>query len=159
MPASKSRKRRRKHKQKQKRFEGLKSKLEQGPFHGEKVVIEPSGEVKMSKVLRDFVEPYLEFADTEEAYRKLLTLAVMAWNASLLPEEEQQDMVDRIFKEGLPTSTDELKAGLKEIVSMLIARKKAYFSEYTRAIIDFELIDMGSDYHLSVASTLGETSP
>ena len=75
------------------------------------------------------------------------------------PEEEQQDMVDRVFNAGLPTGTDELKAGLKEIVSMLIARKNAHFSEYIRAIIDFELIDMGSDYHLSVASTLGETSP
>lgn len=82
----------------------------------------------------------------------------MAWNASLLPKEEQQDMVDRIFDEGIPTATEELKTGLKEIVNKLIARKKAYFSKYTRTIIDFEVTDTGRGYRLAVASTLGETS-
>ncbi len=110
----------------------------------------------MSEVLMDFVEPYLEFADTEEDFRKLLTLAAIAWNASFLSKEEQQDIVDSILDEGIPGATEELKTGLKEIVNMLIARKKAYFSQYTRRIIDFELTDIGRGYHLSVASTLGE---
>jgi len=149
-------KRRRKRQSKQKRFENLKKKLEQGPFREDKIVIEPSGEVKMSEVLTDFVEPYFEFTETEEDYRKLLTLAVMAWNASFLPEKEQQEMIDRVFGEGIPTGTEELKAGLKEIVNELIVRKKIYFSEYTRWIIDFEVTDMGRDYHLAVASTLEE---
>jgi hypothetical protein len=147
-------KRSRKRKRKQKRFAGLKRKLEQGPLHGHKFVIEPSGEEKMSEVLTDFIEPYLEFADTDEAHRKLLTLAVMAWNASFLPEKEQQDMINRVLDAGIPTGTEELKAGLKEIVNMLIVRKKVYFSEYTRKIVDYELTDRGRDYHLAVASTL-----
>jgi hypothetical protein len=108
----------------------------------------------MSEVLTDFVEPYLEFADTDEAQRKLLTLAIMAWNASFLPEEEQQDMINRVLDAGIPTGTEELKAGLKDIVNMLIDRKKVYFSEYTRRIIDYELTDRGRNYHLAVASTL-----
>jgi len=149
---SKSRKRRQK--RKQRRFEGLKNKLEQGPFRGARIVIEPSGEIKMSEVLEDFVEPYLEFAATEEAYRKLLTLAVIAWNASFLSEEEQRDMLDRVLDEGIPAGSGELKAGLKGIVNELIIRKKTYFSEYTRNIIDFELTDTGTGYHLTVASTL-----
>jgi len=110
----------------------------------------------MSEVLTDFVEPYLEFTETEEDYRKLLTLAIMAWNASFLPEKEQQEMIDRVFDKGIPPGTEELKAGLKEIVNELIVRKKIYFSEYTRRIIDFEVTDTGRDYHLAVASTLEE---
>lgn len=151
---SKKKKRKRRQEQKQKRLASLKKKLEQGPLRGQKIVIEPGGEEKMSKVLIDFVEPYLEFADTEEAHRKLLTLAVMAWNASFLPEKEHQDMIDRVLDAGIPTGTEELKTGLKDIVNMLIARKKVYYSEYTRKIIDFELTDTGRDYRLSVASTL-----
>jgi hypothetical protein len=158
MPKSRS-KRRHKRNQKPKRFEGLKRKLEQGPFRGQKTVIAPSGQARMSDVLADFVEPYRELADTEEAHRKLLTLAVMAWNAALLPEKEQHAMVDRVLDEGLPTATPELKIGLKEIVHRLMARKKAYFSENKRTIIDFELTDTGRGYHLAVASTLEETSP
>jgi len=149
-------KRRRKRQRKQKRFENFKKKLEQGPFREDKIVIEPSGKVKMSEVLTDFVEPYLEFTETVEDYRKLLTLAVMAWNASFLPEKEQQEMIDRVLDKGIPTGTEELKAGLKKIVNELIVRKKIYFSEYTRRIIDFEVTDMGRDYHLAVASTLEE---
>lgn len=157
MASSKSRKTKRRRrgtrKRKQKWFERLKSKLEQGLFRGQKIIIEPSGQVKMSEVLADFVEPYLEFADTEEAYQKLLTLAVVAWNTSLFPEEEQQDMIDKTL-EAMPETPEEVKTGLKEIVNMLMARKKIYFSEYKRMIIDFELTDTGRGYHLSVVSTL-----
>jgi len=155
---SKKRKRKRKRKRTDNRseFERLKAKLEQGPFHGMKLVVAPSGSVKMSKVLEDFVEPYMGSVDTEQAYRRLLTLAVMAWNTSFLPEEERQEMIDRVLEAAIPSGDDELRAGLKGIVNMLIARKRAYFSEYTRHIIDFEVTDTGEEYHLTVASTLDE---
>jgi len=153
------RKRTRKHKRKQRQeqFEHLKGKLEQGPFQGREIVIEPGGEVKMSEVLAEFVEPYRELGDTEDNYRKLLELAIAAWNASLLPEEGQQDMVDELFDKGMPTVEEEVKTGLKEIVNMLIARKRAYFADCRRAIVDFELTDTGSGYHLTVASAPTET--
>jgi len=107
----------------------------------------------MSEVLTDFIEPYLEFTDTEEAYRKLLTLAIVAWNTSLLPEEKQQDMIDETL-EAMPETAEEVKTGLREIVNLLMARKKVYFSEYRRMILGYELTDTGKGYYLSVASTL-----
>ena len=160
MVASKSEKskRRRKGKQKQKRLTDWRKELEQGPFRGREIVTGSRGEVKMSNVLKALVEPYRELADTEEAYRKLLTLAVTAWNASLLPEEEQEGMVDRILGGGLPEDDEELKPGLKDIVNMLIERKRAHFSEYKRAIVDFELTDTGREHHLSVVSFSGDAS-
>ena len=152
-------KRRRSHprRRKQKRFERLERKLRQGPFSAEKIVIEPPGQVKMSEVLEAFVEPYLGFADTQEDHRKLLTLAITAWNAALLPEEEQKEL-GGILAAAFPESDKELELSLSKIVDELIARKKAYFSEYERAIVDFELRDTGRGYYLSVASTLQETS-
>ncbi len=157
MASSKSKKsqrrRRRRRKRRQKPLEGLKRKLEQGPLRGKEFVIEPSGEVKMSEVLTAFVEPYLESANTEENYRKLLMLAIVAWNAALLPEEDQQDIVDKAV-EAIPAASWAMRAYMKAFMSELIERKKTYFSEYTRMIIDFELTDMGAGYHLSVASTL-----
>jgi len=154
MVAAKSRKRRRERIKKHGASERLKARLERGSFRGQKLVIMPSGQVKMSGVLADFVEPYMDSVDTEEAYRRLLTLALMAWNASFLPEEEQQDMIDRVLEAGIPAGNDELKAGLKGIVNMLLARKKAHFSQYTRNIIDFEVTDRGDGYQLAVVSTL-----
>lgn len=134
-------------------MENLKRRLEQGPLREQEFVIEPSGEAKMSEVLTAFVEPYLESAHTEEAYRKLLAIAIVAWNTALLPEEDQQDIVDEAL-ETMPATSEQVKTDLREIVNMLIARKKAYFSEYKRMIVDFELTDRGEDYYLSVASTV-----
>lgn len=149
----KSRKRpRRRRKQKQDLLDGLRKKVKQGPFR-EYEIVRSDEKVKMSVVLGDFIEPYVKHTDSEESYRKLITLAIMAWNASFLPETEQQEMIKKVFDEGIPTSTKELKKGLSDIVNQLIARKKAYFSQYKRHIIDFEVVDLGDQYHLSVAST------
>ena len=64
-------------------------------------------------------------------------------------------MVDKVLRT-IAASSEELKTELRETVKVLIARKKAHFSEYKRTILDFELTDTGQGYHLSVASTLGE---
>jgi hypothetical protein len=46
---------------------------------------------KMSEVLEQFVEPYWEeLPDTADDFRKILTIGVAAWNAALLPEDEQK---------------------------------------------------------------------
>ena len=153
-PSRRKPKGKRKKQRKRDQYAGLKKKLAQGPFRADGVIIEPRGKVKMSDVLADFVEPYVEFADTDEAYRKLLMLAIMAWNASFLPEEEQREMIGSMLDAGIPDETGELRAGLAGIVNTLIERKKRYFAQYTRKIIDFELTDTGSGYHLTVASTL-----
>ncbi|MDH7486646.1 MAG: hypothetical protein QHJ81_10280 [Anaerolineae bacterium] len=110
----------------------------------------------MSKVLWRFIEPYREFADTEEALRKLLTLAILAWDAALLPKEERPHMIDKVFQT-LPPD-EELRIGLRGIVDELIERKERYFSQYKRSIIDFELQDRGRDYNLIVVSFLEDTS-
>ena len=39
----------------------------------------------MSDVLKDFIEPYKDMVDSDEAQRKLLTMAVLAWNAASSP--------------------------------------------------------------------------
>ena len=108
----------------------------------------------MSDVLSDFVEPYIESVDTKEDNEKLLMLATVAWNASFLPQKEQENTIDEVLSAGISTDT-KLKADLKRVMKELIARKKLLFSKYTRKIISFELVDLeGGDYYLTVASTL-----
>ncbi len=157
MGSSKSKKAKRRRrcgrKRRQTPLESLNRRLEQGSLRKDQFIIEPGGAVKMSEVLTDFVEPYFEFAGADAAHRKLLMLAIAAWNTSLLPEEEQQDMVDKVLRT-MPATCEESKTELRETVKVLIARKKTHFSEYTRTILDFELTDVREGYHLSVASTL-----
>ena len=63
-------------------------------------------------------------------------------------------MIDEVLGAGFSADAGELKAGLKEIVGELIARKQSLFPDNTRKIISFELTDAGSSFHLTVASTL-----
>ena len=67
---------------------------------GSKVVYEPAGGEKMSEVLEDFVEPYQELADTDDSFRKLLTLGMLAWNAALLPQDQRWAMIDEMLAAG-----------------------------------------------------------
>jgi hypothetical protein len=117
----------------------------------------PPGVEKMSDVLEDFIEPYLDSIEGDDAYRKLLTLAALAWNAALLPEGRQEAMIDDVLSKGLPPGSDELAAGLRSIVEGMVERKKAHFSSNRRAIISFELTDLGDQYHLTVASILDDS--
>lgn len=149
---------RRRHRKKPEKHERLQRKLAQGPFKDYQLSPNSDDAEKMSEILGKFIEPYIEYTDSEESYRKLIVLAVLAWNASLLPEKDGQAMIDAVFEQGLPKRETELRAGLREIVDQLVARKKAYFSKYRRQIVEFDVVDLGDQYYLSVASTVEDES-
>ena len=154
--AQKRSKKKRKHRSERRRdgFGPLRARLQQSPLPVQKLVVAPRGQVMMSDVLERFIDPYMDAPDGAEGYRKLLTLATMAWNTSLLPEEEQTKVVEEMIVGGIPDADDEQRAGLRDLLYMMIARKQAYFSEYTRVIVDFELTETRKGYHLAVASTV-----
>ena len=53
----------------------------------------PPGELKMSDVLKEFVEPYADTWRNEEELGRLLVLAIIAWNTALQPLEEREDSI------------------------------------------------------------------
>ena len=125
----------------------------QQQFPNQKVVAgEALDGVKMSEVLKEFIAPYRDIANTEEAFRKLLVTAVIAWNAALFPAEERKAHLEKVL-EALP---EEVRADGRAIINELIERKKRCFSEYKRMIVDYEVTDTGKDYHLVVISTADE---
>ncbi|MFN6153740.1 MAG: hypothetical protein ACK4YK_04150 [Dolichospermum sp.] len=74
--------------EKHKNLEALREKMQGGVF-GElaaNIPIEPKGAIKMSDVLKQFVDPYLHTVHNLKQCKALLSLGVVAWNASLLSE-------------------------------------------------------------------------
>jgi hypothetical protein len=136
-------------------FSGLKRKLERFAFDETEMAVASSGEVKMSKVLGDFVAPYAPSAHSEEAYRMLLTLAVLAWNASFVAGDEQEAMINEIVANGLTTFSYRDVAEIKLLIRRLIDRRQSVFAEHTRLIVSFDWSDTDHGYQLSVASTPG----
>jgi hypothetical protein len=121
---------------------------------GTQVVYEPEGREKMSEVLEDFVEPYRDQAESYDAFRKLLHLGVLAWNAALMPEGKRRAMIDDVLEAGLSRASAADRAAARQIVDALIRRKEELFAANRRAILSFELTDRGDDFYLSVASSL-----
>lgn len=121
---------------------------------GTRVVYEPAGREKMSGVLEDFVEPYRDATETLDDFRKLLSLASVAWNAALLPEGQRPAMIDQMVEAGFSRADESDRAWVRQLIESMVRRKQEHFAENRRAIVSFELTDTGDDYHLSVASTL-----
>jgi hypothetical protein len=134
----------------------MERRLQRGPLAGRKIVAAPKGQVKMSAVLEDFVEPYMsEIDDTVEAHRKLFGVAILAWNAALLPEDKRQEMLDDSVETVLKGVSARDKQAFRNIMEELIQRKFEHFAEYNRFIVDFELTEARTGYHLTVMSTMG----
>lgn len=114
------------------------------------IFYDPPGAAKMSEALLDFVEPYREMAATEDALRKLLTIASVAWNAALVPPAEREALL-RSTEDRLPP---DLRADYRAILEPLILRKQEHFSDNTRSIVDFELTMEQAGPYLRVMSTL-----
>lgn len=114
----------------------------------QKVMRSGPGQEKMSEVLREFVAPYWDIPHDEAAMRKLITTALVAWNTALLPESERAGDLAKITEALPPEAHEDFYA----IVGEMIERKENYFAQYNRTIIDYELVDHGHDYHLTVMS-------
>jgi hypothetical protein len=129
----------------------LKRKLRSGPFSNTDVVVNPEGFAKMSEVLAEFVSPYQHIAKSRKAYESLLGIAILAWNISILPEDEQQKFFDKAIQQVI--KLDSLtQQDIKSLLNDLLTRKKKYFADNKRLIMDFQLQEIGSRYHLSVAT-------
>jgi hypothetical protein len=107
---------------------------------------------RMSKIMENFVKPYLHLTSNFTETEKLFTLAMIAWNASLYPESERADIIDILFSEEVVSDDPDAKNELTDIITILIERKLTFFADYQRLIIDFDLTKVGDFYNLSVTS-------
>ena len=108
----------------------------------------------MSEILLDFAEPLLEEIDRSEerGFSNVIAIAAFAWNVSLLPKEKWESSIEDMVKE--LAQSDEDVAMMKGIVQMLIQRRMEFFSDITRFIFDYEILDEKEGWHLNVASSL-----
>ena len=104
------------------------------------------GEIKISKVLQEFADPYLgpDF-DKDELY-SVLMVSVIAWNLSMMSGDNAAELMDNAMAAAEPSSRKEVR----RIIEEMVQRKKLFFSQYKTLILDFKLVDLGDDYHLSV---------
>jgi hypothetical protein len=109
---------------------------------------------KLSEVFLEFIAPFSEHADTDEAYRKLVTTAAFAWNIAVSPKAEQQKLSEVFVNTVVGMAGEEWRKDTRDVLMSLVRRKKLYFASDKRYIVDYRLTDTGKGYHLAMASVV-----
>jgi hypothetical protein len=116
------------------------------------VLINPPDQEKMSEVLLDFARPLLELSDDDD-FDNVIALAAACWNTALLPQEKQETSIKGLI-DIVSSGTREDVQMVREIVRMLLERKRRYFPNNKRFIADYQISNSRSRRNLLVASIL-----
>ena len=112
---------------------------------------EDMGHVSMSDVFSEFVAPFRQFVKTDEEFKKLHMIAAIAWNATLLPAEKRESMLEQ-FRQTLPGK--QAKIDFDHTIEDFIWHKQHNYPQYRRMILDIEFTADEGENHLNVVSTI-----
>jgi hypothetical protein len=115
-------------------------------------VINPKGEISMSDAVSQLIEPYKKEVPDYSGFSKLVSLACIAWNTSILPQEKQGEALDKMV--AILPGTHETRLEMLGLMMELVNRKKKLFPDVFRMIVEFKVTDQGGNFHIAVASTL-----
>jgi intergrase/recombinase len=118
-------------------------------FPASKLVWKDSGD-KLSDVIVAFAQPLLEKCSGLKAQKKIMPLAILAWNMGMVSEEEaakiKKDLHEKICGGDEQTIKD-----MDEIIDYLIARKKRLYREDKRLVVSYNITESPDGLHLDVA--------
>lgn len=96
---------------------------------------------KMSEVILDFAEPLLNVVeDDDELFEEVISFAVICWNASFLPEKEQKQILCSLANE-MGKSDVLQRLRVEDDVRMLLERKKAFYADEKRMVVNYKIIE------------------
>jgi hypothetical protein len=131
--------------------EALFNRIQSSEYFKDSEVIQNDDRLeKMSDVIHRFAEPLRD--ENGDIPANMLRFAILVWNASLLPEDEQEEAFRDIMK-ALPSKEREFREGALFAIGILLKRKKKYFSDNKRVIIDYEITETKDMLNLNVVST------
>lgn len=104
-----------------------------------KYVRRPAGESKISAVFWKFIAPFTQYATNAQAMEKLIVLGTCAWNAALLPKDEQQKLIDDVMRNVLGQAGEEWRSDLNYLLTSLLKRKEQSFADDRRFIVSYYL--------------------
>ena len=117
------------------------------------VLVNPVGTEKMSEVILRFAEPFKDHDGLIP--RAMLEIAIILWNASFMPSDMQRKAVEDVVNV-LPSENTEARRELFVIAQRLLERKKRYFSDNQRMIMDYHITESAHSIHVDVMSTVPE---
>ncbi|MBA4379174.1 MAG: hypothetical protein C0393_00525 [Anaerolinea sp.] len=133
----------------------LKRKIQSDKFYKENQItfIDTPGK-KLSAVLLEFIAPYNDPSYNKQAYDKLITMAVIAWNAAILEGKERKQFVNKAIASILEITGEEWRKDAENILAMMIKRKEQFFADDKRFVVEYSWSETKSHRHLAVSTSL-----
>jgi len=122
-------------------------------FSNTQVIVNPAGTEKMSEVIFRFAEPFKD--EYGMVPKEMLEIAIILWNASFMPSDRQRKAVEDVVNV-LPSENTEARRELFVIANRLLERKKQYFSDNQRMIMDYHITESAHGIYVDVMSTVPE---
>ncbi len=106
--------------------------------------------IRMSEIVLGFINPMVnDFIRSEEKlYGFFIDVAIIAWNASFLPEEKIAELVNN----QISIKNEDEKLKLEELIGILISRKRKLYNGIDNVIINYDFKKKGDEYILNVMS-------
>lgn len=108
---------------------------------------------KMSAIILDLADFLLKAASTKQQEHSAISIACLAWNMSILDSVRGQERLDDFFQD---KDDPDFKADIEDIIGAMIAKKRHYYPDINRIIVDFELLQNKKDIHLTIMSIVPE---
>lgn len=118
----------------------------------DKFFFNPKGEISISDAISKIIKPYKDDAPDYNSFNNLVTIACIAWNTSILPEEKRSEALQEMLKFFPGKLQDRLD--MYALLTELIERKRKLFPSITRMIMEHKVTEQGKDFHIAIASTL-----
>jgi hypothetical protein len=115
---------------------------------------ESSDGVKMSAVILKLAKSLLKkYGDDDKRIETIISLTIAEWNRLMLPEGEREKYQDEMIDKLSPPDDEAATVGSLLYISDLIAeRKKKYFPNLKKVIVNQELIVSNGNITLNIAS-------
>jgi len=141
-------------------IEQLKQQMKKdGILSDERVDLVETEGPKISAVFLEFIGPYEKDAPTDEAFQKLLAIAVVAWNAVVLGGEEGQHLIDVTVGAIAKSAGKKWGEDAKDIIATMIQRKENFFADDKRYIMEYRWNEQEDGHHLTVAALIKDQDP
>ena len=109
-----------------------------------------SSEIKISEAILKLSEPLRNKYKESRQIKVIISVTIMAWNISLFPEEEQENVRDMLIDKLPEDLSGEDISTLLACIGDLIAQKKKYYPNVNDYIVKYDLSISGDDITLTV---------
>ena len=119
------------------------------------IIHNPKNQEKMSALILGLIDEYHRHTKTLERAKSLVCLGCMAWNLSLLSDDDtRRDAITEGAREAFTVLDEQDNNDFIDIMKHLIDKKLVKYPDNKRYIVNFNVTECNNEFSVQIASTL-----